>query len=57
MEVQAPSIVEGMNTLGKQGWEVFHVMPVYALKTQNDESELVPKAYHIFARRPLAEGK
>jgi hypothetical protein len=51
-EVQANQLVQTMNDLSKQHWEVFQVVPVWAVRNQNGEAELVPRAYEILGRRP-----
>jgi hypothetical protein len=51
-EVQADALVQNLNDLDGQGWEVFQIVPGWAIKSENSESVLVPKAYQVFGRRP-----
>jgi hypothetical protein len=51
-EVQADALIQNLNDLDGQGWEVFQIVPSWAIKSENSESVLVPKAYQVFGRRP-----
>ncbi len=53
-EVQANAVVQTLNDLAKQRWEVFQIVPYWTLRNQNGENELAPKNYEVFARRPIA---
>jgi hypothetical protein len=53
-EVQTALLVQTLNDLGKQNWEIFQVVPVWSITNRNGESELIPKAYQIFGRRTVA---
>lgn len=53
--VDADGIVQTLNDLSKNGWEVFHLVPVWRLSNADGaDTSLVPKSYDVFARRPTA---
>jgi hypothetical protein len=52
-EVQSGGLVEALNALGKQKWDVFQVVPLWKFENNNGEAELTPQRYQILARRPL----
>ncbi len=52
-EVQAALIVATLNDLSKQGWDVFQVIPGWTIKAEDGVTDLVPKTYQVFARRPV----
>ena len=52
-EVQANALVETLNELGKQKWEIFQVVPVWKFQNQGGDTEMTPHRYQIIARRPL----
>lgn len=56
-EVQANQLVQTLNDLSKQHWEIFQIVPAWAVRNQNGEAELVPRAYEVFGRRPVAAQK
>jgi hypothetical protein len=56
-EVQAALLVQTLNDLGKQRWEVFQIVPIWTIVNQNAAVEMVPKAYQVFGRRPAADAK
>jgi hypothetical protein len=56
-EVESALLVQTLNDLGKQSWDVFQVIPVWTLKNQNGEAEMTPKAYQVLGRRPSATAK
>lgn len=52
-EVQADAIVETLNDLSKNGWEVFQILPTWKLNNADGaEASLVVKSYQVFGRRP-----
>jgi len=53
-EVKSDAVVQTLNDLDKQGWEVFQLMPNWTIKNDNGEASLSPTGYQIFGRRPLA---
>ena len=53
-EVKSDAVVQTLNDLSKQGWEVFQLMPNFTIKNDNGETSLSPTGYQIFGRRPLA---
>jgi hypothetical protein len=56
-EVQADAVVQSLNDLDGQGWEVFQVVPTWQIKNENGEGALVPKSYQVFGRRPVRDAK
>jgi hypothetical protein len=54
-EVQADGLVQTLNDLDGQGWDVFQVVPHWTIKNENNETAFVPKSYQIFGRRPKAK--
>ena len=52
-EVQANALVATLNDMSKQHWDVFQITPVWSLRNQNGEAELIPKSYQVFGRRPV----
>jgi hypothetical protein len=56
-EVQPNSLVETLNDLGKQRWEIFQVLPVWKFQDLGGGAELSPIRYQVLGRRPIAEGK
>jgi hypothetical protein len=52
-EVQAALLVQTLNDLSKQHWDVFQVIPAWTVRNQNGETELAAKTYQIIARRPM----
>jgi hypothetical protein len=56
-EVQPNSLVETLNDLGKQHWEVFQVLPIWKFQDLGGGAELWPVRYQVLGRRPVAEGK
>jgi|GEM_PF-4721596 len=56
-EVQAETVVQTLNDLSKQGWEIFQIVPTWTVGNQNGGTELTPKTYQVFGRKPLAEAK
>lgn len=53
-EVQADAVVESLNNLDKQGWDVVQIIPVWKLQEEGAGNTLVPKSYQVFGRRPVA---
>jgi hypothetical protein len=53
-EVQAASVIATLNDLSKQGWEVFQIIPAWTIKNDDGATELTPKFYEVFARKPAA---
>ena len=52
-EVQADTVVESLNDLSKNGWEVFQIIPVWKIApVPGGDNGLIPKSYQVFARRP-----
>jgi hypothetical protein len=56
-EVQSEAIVQTLNDLDGQGWEMFQVVPVWKFRNENGESALEAKSYQVFGRRPLKAAK
>jgi hypothetical protein len=56
-EVQADAIVQTLNDLDGQGWDLFQIVPAWSLKNENGEATLVAKTYQVFGRRPLKPEK
>jgi hypothetical protein len=56
-EVQANSVVETLNEMGKQNWEIFQVVPIWKFQDQGGGAEMTPVRYQIFGRRTKAEEK
>jgi hypothetical protein len=54
-EVQPDALVQTLNDLSKQHWDVFQIVPAWSFKNQNGEAELVPRAYEVFGRRPAPQ--
>jgi hypothetical protein len=52
-EVQAAQVVPTLNDLAKQRWEIFQVVPVWTVTNANGGTDMVPKSYQIFGRRPV----
>ena len=55
-EVQANGLVETLNEMGKQRWEVFQVVPIWKFQDQGGGAEMAPIRYQILGRRPKAAG-
>jgi hypothetical protein len=53
-EVQANVLTQSLNDLDGQGWEVFQIVPSWAIKNENAETVFTPRAYVVFGRRPIA---
>lgn len=56
-EVQADAIVQTLNDLDAQGWDLFQIVPAWSFKNENGEATLVAKTYQVFGRRPLKPEK
>ncbi len=56
-EVGAGLILQTLNDLSKQGWEIFQIIPTWTVGNQNGVAELTPKTYQVFGRRPAANAK
>jgi hypothetical protein len=56
-EVQADAIVQTLNDLDGQGWDLFQIVPAWSFKNDNGEATLIAKTYQVFGRRPLKTGK
>ena len=56
-EVQANALVETLNEMGKQHWEIFQVVPIWKFQDQGGGAEMTPVRYQILGRRPRAEEK
>jgi hypothetical protein len=56
-EVQADAIVQTLNDLDGQGWDLFQIVPAWTLKNDNGETTLVAKTYQVFGRRALKPAK
>lgn len=56
-EVQADAVVQTLNDLDSQGWNIFQIVPTWQFKNENSEGALIPKTYQVFGRRPLREAK
>jgi hypothetical protein len=53
-EVQAAALTQTLNDLDGQGWEIFQVVPSWAIKNENNDTVLTPRAYEVFGRRAMA---
>ena len=47
-------LVQTLNDMGKQHWEIFQIVPTWSINNENNVTEMVPKGYQIFGRRPVA---
>jgi hypothetical protein len=56
-EVLANSLVETLNEMGKERWEIFQVVPVWKFQDQGGGAEMSPVRYQLLGRRPRAEEK
>lgn len=56
-EVQAALVVQTLNDLGKQRWEIFQIVPTWTINNANGATEMVPKSYQVFARRTVSDAK
>jgi hypothetical protein len=56
-EVLANSLVETLNEMGKQHWEIFQVVPVWKFQDQGGGAEMAPIRYQIIGRRAKSEEK
>jgi hypothetical protein len=56
-EVLSDAVVQTLNDLDGQGWEIFQIIPSWQFKNENAENALVPRAYQVFGKRPLKDGK
>ncbi len=57
-DIQANLVVESLNELDKQGWDVFTIIPVWKFENQGgDNSGLIPQSYQVFGRRPVQAAK
>ncbi len=54
-EVKSDAVVQTLNDLDKQGWEVFQVIPSWTIKNDNGETALTPTSYQLFGRRALGK--
>ncbi len=51
-------VVDSLNNLDRQGWDVMQIIPVWKLSQDAGATELQASSYRIFARRPVkTEGK
>jgi hypothetical protein len=55
-EVQADAVVQTLNDMSKQRWEIFQVVPAWTIKNANGATELVARSYQIFAKKPVFGG-
>jgi hypothetical protein len=56
-EVLADSVVQTLNDLDGQGWNIFQIVPTWQFKNDNGENALVPRGYQLFGKRPLKGAK
>jgi hypothetical protein len=56
-EVLANSLVETLNEMGKQHWDIFQVVPIWKFQDQGGGAEMTPIRYQILGRRAKAEEK
>lgn len=52
-EVKSDAVVQTMNELDKQGWELFQIIPSWTIKNDNGEASLAPTSYQLFGRRTM----
>ena len=48
-EVQADAIVQTVNDLDAQGWDLFQIVPAWTFQNANGEATLIAESYHVFA--------
>lgn len=46
-------VVDSLNNLDRQGWDVMQIIPVWKLSQDSGATELQASSYRIFAKRPL----
>jgi hypothetical protein len=56
-EVQANALIETLNELGKERWDVFQVIPVWKFEDKGGGAEMTPVRYQVLGRRHKADGK
>ncbi|MEO6807912.1 MAG: hypothetical protein ABI353_02230 [Isosphaeraceae bacterium] len=56
-EVQAEAIVQTLNSLDQEGWDLFQVVPLWNIGADVGGTKLEAKTYQVFGRRPVKGGK
>ena len=56
-EVQANALVETLNEMSKERWEIFQVVPIWKFQDQGGGAEMTPIRYQILGHRPKAADK
>jgi hypothetical protein len=56
-EVQANALVETLNEMAKQRWEIFQVVPIWKFQDQGGGAEMSPVRYQVLGRRPKVDVK
>src|SRR4051794_5150832 len=56
-EVQSNALVETLNEMGKQNWEIFQVVPVWKIQDLGGGTEMVPVRYQVLGRRGKSQEK
>lgn len=58
ISASSEAVVDSLNNLDRQGWDVMQIIPVWKLSQEEGVTELQASSYRIFARRPVKiEGK
>ncbi|MBX6311692.1 MAG: hypothetical protein IRY99_02030 [Isosphaeraceae bacterium] len=52
-EIDAAAVVQTLNDLDSQGWELFQIIPVWEFRNENGNATLAARSYQVFGRRPL----
>ena len=56
-EVQANALVETLNEMSQQRWEIFQVVPIWKFQDQGGGAEMSPIRYQVIGRRPKTQEK
>src|SRR4051812_44089932 len=56
-EVQANALVDTLNEMGKEHWEVFQVVPIWKFQDQGGGAEMSPIRYQVLGKRAKGTGK
>jgi hypothetical protein len=52
-EVLADDVVQTLNDLDSQGWDLVQLVPIWTFRNEAGENGLVARSYQVFARRPV----
>jgi hypothetical protein len=56
-EVQANALIETLNEMGKERWDVFQVIPVWKFEDKGGGAEMTPARYQVLGRRNKVDGR